>query len=622
MISWISQGSYFKGAVFYGAGKHDLNKSTLIDTNNLFSADHAGIAREMKLQADLSTRCKKPVLHASMSFDENISTVDMLKAANLWFEQMKIDKKNHQIAIYEHHDTDHKHIHVFINRVGLDAKAYEDKFIKYKNKEACRAVELELGLKIVNSFPGKDGQTQKDSSLKFDPREKDPHKKEVRIYVNNAIEKALISAENRDELQYLLGKSGIKAYFKDDSQGNFVGASFYYNNLTVTGKSVEFTGPILKEHFNRIQNPGEYIRFEPEEIKEISKKLNEIWKKERFKLTGKFYESQQIANYPFAELAQILRNTTGLSKEKSFLAVQQFELFQKKRLPKIEEKELYNFNSSVQTYVQIADNIKGNSDSRRLFMEALTLKYKDGEYSVSENPKLIHKETPNEKAILDSNKYPDTVYIPGTISKEERSLLIKAISGKPITESHFDLNAARLKSILTNDFWDKISAPLNANYVERVLGKAPHIYEDRMAYLAQRGIVITENSSIKSGFEIGFIGNRETGELQNRVPVSEAMGKYLKENGFTKTESELNNEHAKTKQGQMMIALAQAIDTQNNYQIKYIMSLMHKYNPNLKGVVTSPDGMLEILSRKKKTDSNKDLRREANKIRWKNKPKF
>ncbi|MGA8854400.1 MAG: relaxase/mobilization nuclease domain-containing protein [Christiangramia sp.] len=61
----------------------------------------------------------------------------------------EMELKNRQAIAFVHRDKAHTHVHVYVNRIGFDGKAYNDSFIGKRSQLAADNVAKELGLTRV-----------------------------------------------------------------------------------------------------------------------------------------------------------------------------------------------------------------------------------------------------------------------------------------------------------------------------------------------------------------------------------------------------------------------------------------------------------------------------------------
>lgn len=241
MIAKTTIGSSFLGAINYGAG-HSLDgkeiegKSELLLLHNVVSQDPLGIALEMQQEA-AGSRCKRPVWHSSLSWkpDENPSKEQMIEAANRYCTKMGADPKDHQIAVYQHHDKPHKHIHIYINRVPTDgSKALETSHNYTRNVRICKEITQELGFAKVEKL--EEGKLRNVAG----------NQKEAQKVVNSAIKGALKQkCKSPEELELRLKEKGIVCKFTVEG-GKLKYSSYNYQGVPIKGQDVGFTAMQLQ----------------------------------------------------------------------------------------------------------------------------------------------------------------------------------------------------------------------------------------------------------------------------------------------------------------------------------------------------------------------------------------
>lgn len=152
MIAKTVTGSDFQGALEYGAGLRNdrTNKQAeLVSVANLGSEDVLGIAAEMRAVADSHNQLKLPVWHTILSWspDEKVDHQQKLKAAALYCELIGASLDRHQVAVYEHKDKQHPHLHLYINRAPIDeGPALHTGHNYARNMQATHQIREELGM--------------------------------------------------------------------------------------------------------------------------------------------------------------------------------------------------------------------------------------------------------------------------------------------------------------------------------------------------------------------------------------------------------------------------------------------------------------------------------------------
>ncbi|WP_343501950.1 MULTISPECIES: relaxase/mobilization nuclease domain-containing protein [Roseobacteraceae] len=147
MIAKLGKGEDFGGLARYltkgGRGQ-------VLDMRNLASADPTAAAGEMQVAAAMSTRCRKPVMHITVSYnptdaaptDDNMraDAAELLAALGL---------ADHQAMIIRHSDRDHAHFHITANRIGSDGKAVSDSQSYPRAEAVLRRIEGRRGLSVT-----------------------------------------------------------------------------------------------------------------------------------------------------------------------------------------------------------------------------------------------------------------------------------------------------------------------------------------------------------------------------------------------------------------------------------------------------------------------------------------
>ncbi len=232
MIAKTSIGRSFGSALEYGAGLKEGKEhkpSQLLGASNLGARDPQGMAAEMIAVAD-SSRCQSPVWHTSLNWPkgEEVPKEQLLRAASEYCRQMGADPTRHQVAIYQHHDRPHTHIHIYINRVPMDGGAALDTSHNYaRNVKVCQAITQQLGMSKV---------PEQRQSL----NDHDPHKQSSREYVQETLKTTLANPQvtTVEQLSEQLRLKGVESQFKHDSNGVLVGCSFRYDETAVKGTEV------------------------------------------------------------------------------------------------------------------------------------------------------------------------------------------------------------------------------------------------------------------------------------------------------------------------------------------------------------------------------------------------
>lgn len=125
MVAKIVQGRRFQGAVNYVL---DKDKAQLLYAEGVRMNDKDSIIRDFITQSKMNPKIAKPVAHISLDFSvqdkARLTDKFMVGIAQEYLKKMGYE--NTQYIIARHHDTDHPHVHLVINRINNDGKRITD----------------------------------------------------------------------------------------------------------------------------------------------------------------------------------------------------------------------------------------------------------------------------------------------------------------------------------------------------------------------------------------------------------------------------------------------------------------------------------------------------------------
>jgi hypothetical protein len=126
-----------------------------------------------------------------------------------------------------HHDREHPHLHIVLNRIDNDGNRISDHNEKYRSTKVCMELTKKYGLYIAD---GK--QHVKRHRLK------EPDKSKYAIY--DALQAAIPKCKNWDELQVSLQRQGITIDFQHNGNTDKIqGVRFGKNGYTFNGSKID-----------------------------------------------------------------------------------------------------------------------------------------------------------------------------------------------------------------------------------------------------------------------------------------------------------------------------------------------------------------------------------------------
>jgi len=226
MIAKIVQGHGFRGAVNYIL---DKDNAQLLYAEGVRLRDKESIIHSFIVQHKLNPNISKPVAHISLDFsvqDKNrLTDRFMVDVAKEYMEKMGY--RDTQYIIARHHDTDHPHIHIVINRIDNNGKRISDQNEKLRNIKICMELTKKHCLYIAS---GKENVKEL--------RLKEPDKTKYEIY--HGLQSAISNCKNWKELRLELLKSGITtAFIKNGETEKIQGVRFGKNGYEFNGSKID-----------------------------------------------------------------------------------------------------------------------------------------------------------------------------------------------------------------------------------------------------------------------------------------------------------------------------------------------------------------------------------------------
>jgi len=158
VIAKIIRGGSFRGAARYALDERhgfDREHQPEIIGGNMAGRTSTELTREFEAVRQQRPDIRKPVEHVSLSFaraDRPLSNDEMARLADAYFKRRGHDPDRVQYVVVRHHDKDHQHCHILLNRIRTDRTLVPQQYREYlRNKETCRALERDFGLRPVRS---------------------------------------------------------------------------------------------------------------------------------------------------------------------------------------------------------------------------------------------------------------------------------------------------------------------------------------------------------------------------------------------------------------------------------------------------------------------------------------
>jgi hypothetical protein len=109
------------------------------------------VTEEFRLIQEQNTRCQKNtmsfILSPTPEDGRNLTKEQLKELTQKFIKEMQLRER--QAIAFVHRDKAHTHVHLYVNRIGFDGKAYSDSFIGKRSQMAAENVAKEMGLTTV-----------------------------------------------------------------------------------------------------------------------------------------------------------------------------------------------------------------------------------------------------------------------------------------------------------------------------------------------------------------------------------------------------------------------------------------------------------------------------------------
>lgn len=132
-------------------GWNQEKDAEVVFRQHLAGNDPKQVTEEFKLIQEQNHRCQKNtmsfILSPTVEDSKNLSKSQLKELTQRFIKEMQL--KERQAIALVHRDKAHTHVHLYVNRIGFDGKAYNDSFIGKRSQLAAENVAKEMGLTTV-----------------------------------------------------------------------------------------------------------------------------------------------------------------------------------------------------------------------------------------------------------------------------------------------------------------------------------------------------------------------------------------------------------------------------------------------------------------------------------------
>ena len=232
----------------------ELKQPEVLAANGVRTSGAGEMAADFELQRSLRPRLRQALEHVALAWppgekDKLTDNEVMVRAAKLYMEERGIDPSTTQWVLVRHHDQEHPHCHLLLNRVTDDGQVLPDSQSHRKSAAACRKVEAAMGF-VDAAQLGRAAKLKQAEQGELPPDVAE--RVQCKDLIHRALEKHLPTATTVQELREALTQEGVrmKATMQQGSQlQSVVFEVAAYPGMHVKGSEVarEYSGGGLRK---------------------------------------------------------------------------------------------------------------------------------------------------------------------------------------------------------------------------------------------------------------------------------------------------------------------------------------------------------------------------------------
>ncbi len=226
MIGKTVIGRGFKGCVSYLLDKVAKGEGELLEARGVRDFDKNATIRDFITRAKTNPNLTRCVWHTSLSFQDNLTSLQMLTIGKEWMKGMGLDSTQYIIVV--HTDTDHSHIHIVANRINDEGWTISDSNNWKRSEALCKELVRKHQLTPV---PGE----RNESRIK---REKLKGRDLLKSDINRVVRNVLSRSKSFDEFTTGMTDRGFTCLIKFNSDQTIRGVSFERDGVSIKASDI------------------------------------------------------------------------------------------------------------------------------------------------------------------------------------------------------------------------------------------------------------------------------------------------------------------------------------------------------------------------------------------------
>ncbi|PIB37942.1 mobilization protein [Maribacter sp. 4G9] len=209
-----------------GYGWNEEKDAKVVYREHLAGDNPKELTQEFKIIQTQNHRCKKNtlsfVLSPTIKDGQELKENELKEITERFIKEMKLQER--QAIAFVHQDKSHRHIHLYVNRIGFDGKAYKDNYIGKRSQQAAEKVAKQMELTTVREVQ----------------QEKLNEVKNVRQEIKQIHEKVIAEMRPKDFDQYIkyMKQNDVKVIPSISKSNQLRGFRFEYKGKNLKGSEV------------------------------------------------------------------------------------------------------------------------------------------------------------------------------------------------------------------------------------------------------------------------------------------------------------------------------------------------------------------------------------------------
>ncbi|MCR9225902.1 MAG: relaxase/mobilization nuclease domain-containing protein [Flavobacteriaceae bacterium] len=216
--------SHTRASMSYGWDQD--NSAEVVLRQNMVGENPKELTQEFKRIQNLNQNCQRNtlsfVISPTIQDGQRLGTEELKKVTAKFMERMKLGDR--QAIAFVHRNKEHTHIHLYVNRIDFQGRAYQDSFIGKRSQQAAAKVAEEMKLTTVKQV-----QFERDFDLK-----------ELKAEIKRRHDLTMAQFRPKDFDQYIetMRANGVKVLPSINKRGELQGFRFSFNGQDFKGSEV------------------------------------------------------------------------------------------------------------------------------------------------------------------------------------------------------------------------------------------------------------------------------------------------------------------------------------------------------------------------------------------------